>query len=88
MGNHLLCNDWVYGGSGDVSVQWDARFSGYKLKLDNTKLTAANGSYIRCWNRITVFTNGGRKNAIDLAVAEASKYGYIDVTIDHIARIG
>lgn len=77
----------VYDGSGDMSHQYDARFTGYKLLLNGKRLMI-DGKPVRSWNRITVFTTGDRNDAIKLAVAEASKYGYDEVTIDHITKIG
>lgn len=69
-----------------MAIQWDAKFSGYKLNLKNERMIA-NGQPVRCWNRITIFGTNDRSDAVALAVKEASKYGYAEVTIDHITRI-
>lgn len=69
-----------------MAVQWDARFSGYKLNLNGNR-RMENGKPVRYWNSITVFTIDDRAEAIALATKEAAKHGYDEVTIDHIVRI-
>lgn len=63
-------------------IQYDAKFTGFKINLKD-------GISNRCWNRITVFVyENDRKEAIRKVVEDAAAYGYSNVTVDHIVRIG
>ena len=62
-------------------VAYDAKFTGFKNYPKYGKQ--------RVWNRITVFVyEDDHKEACRKVVEEAAKYGYTDVTIDKIVRLG
>lgn len=64
-----------------MSTQWDARFTG--IKLEGYYATPT-----RCWNRITVFSTADRQDAIAEVIKATAAYGYSEVTVDHMVRIG
>lgn len=65
-----------------TGIQYDAKFTGFKTNLKYKIPT-------RCWNKITIFCyTDDRQDAIAEVVRQAGLYGYSDVTVDHLARIG
>lgn len=63
-------------------IPYDAKFTGFKI--DNKYKVPT-----RCWNRIVVFIyEDDHKEACRQVVIEAAKFGYMNVTVDKIVRLG
>lgn len=62
-----------------IGVQYDAKFTGFKIYKQGKQ---------RCWNKITILAYGNRRDAIEEVKRQAGLYGYTEVTVDHLARIG